>query len=125
VDSYAWKKYKATTDSNRQLPVHENKLNRSFEVTTPNTAWAADLTYIWTAEGWLYLAVVIDLFSRKGIGWYDVRDYGEKACSRCPHHGSGAKKSMRRNPSPFGSWHPVCKQGLIRRYSIKPASLAA
>jgi putative transposase len=63
------KKHKATTDSNHQLPVAENKLNRSFDVATPNTAWAADLTYIWTAEGWLYLAVILDLFSRKVIGW--------------------------------------------------------
>ena len=63
------KKYKATTDSNHQLPVYENKLNRSFNVAAPNMAWAADLTYIWTAEGWLYLAVVMDLFSRRVIGW--------------------------------------------------------
>lgn len=59
------KKYKATTDSKHQLPVHENILNRSFDVGMPNTAWASDLTYIWTAEGWLYLAVVLDLFSAK------------------------------------------------------------
>lgn len=63
------KKYKATTDSNHRLPVNDNKLNRSFDVAAPNTAWAADLTYIWTAEGWLYLAVIMDLFSRKIIGW--------------------------------------------------------
>jgi putative transposase len=63
------RKYRATTDSNHQLPVHENKLNRSFDVPSPNMAWVADLTYIWTAEGWLYLAVVMDLFSRRVIGW--------------------------------------------------------
>lgn len=63
------KKYKATTDSKHELPVYENILNRSFDVVTPNTAWASDLTYIWTTEGWLYLAVVMDLFSRKVIGW--------------------------------------------------------
>jgi transposase InsO family protein len=52
-----------------KLPVHANKLNRSFDVVAPNRVWAADLTYIWTLEGWLYLAVIIDLFSRKVIGW--------------------------------------------------------
>ena len=63
------RKFKATTDSNHQLPVYENRLNRSFEVSSPNTSWAADITYIWTHEGWLYLAVILDLFSRKIIGW--------------------------------------------------------
>lgn len=63
------RKYKATTDSNHKLPVHANKLNRSFHVAEPNRVWAADLTYIWTMEGWLYLAVIIDLFSRRVIGW--------------------------------------------------------
>jgi transposase InsO family protein len=63
------RKFKATTDSNHQLPVYENRLNRCFDVSSPNTSWAADITYIWTHEGWLYLAVILDLFSRKIIGW--------------------------------------------------------
>jgi transposase InsO family protein len=63
------RKFKATTNSNHQLPVYENRLNRSFNVSSPNTSWAADITYIWTHEGWLYLAVILDLFSRKIIGW--------------------------------------------------------
>lgn len=63
------RKFKATTDSDHQLPVHENQLNRSFDVSSPNMFWAADITYIWTREGWLYLAVILDLFSRKIIGW--------------------------------------------------------
>jgi putative transposase len=63
------RKFKATTDSNHKLAVHENKLNRSFEVKAPNRVWACDITYIYTREGWLYLAVILDLFSRKVIGW--------------------------------------------------------
>ena len=63
------RKFKATTDSNHHLRVHENRLNRSFTAASPNTLWAADITYIWTHEGWPYLAVVLDLFSRKIIGW--------------------------------------------------------
>jgi putative transposase len=63
------KRYKVTTNSKHKQPVFENKLNRQFTVARPNQAYASDITYIWTQEGWLYLAVVIDLFSRKIIGW--------------------------------------------------------
>ncbi len=63
------KKYKVTTDSNHKQPVFENKLNRQFDVAAPNQVYVGDITYIWTQEGWLYLAVVIDLFSRKVVGW--------------------------------------------------------
>jgi putative transposase len=63
------KKFKATTNSKHKLPVSDNVLNRDFEVDAPNRAWAGDITFLWTREGWLYLAVVIDLFSRKVIGW--------------------------------------------------------
>lgn len=62
-------KFRITTNSNHKLPVAENILDRQFNPAAPNQAWAADITYIWTAEGWLYLAVVIDLYSRRVIGW--------------------------------------------------------
>ena len=58
-----------TTDSNHNLPIASNLLNRNFTVAAPNQAWVGDFTYIATEEGWLFLAVVIDLFSRKVIGW--------------------------------------------------------
>jgi len=58
-----------TTQSRLGLPVAENLLNRQFAVTAPNQVWAGDITYIETSEGWLYLAVVVDLFSRQVIGW--------------------------------------------------------
>ena len=63
------RRYKATTDSRHTLPVAENVLDRQFEAEVPNARWAADITYIWTRQGWLYLAVVIDLFSRRVVGW--------------------------------------------------------
>jgi len=63
------KKFKVTTDSKHSLPVASNMLNRQFETKTPNQAWVGDISYVWTSEGWLYLAVVIDLFSRKVVGW--------------------------------------------------------
>ncbi len=63
------RKYKATTNSNHKQPVFENLLNREFEVAQPDQVYAADVTYIWTQEGWLYLAVVIDLCTRRVVGW--------------------------------------------------------
>jgi putative transposase len=59
----------ATTDSRHQLPIAPNVLDRNFVVAAPNHAWVGDVTYIATEEGWLFLAVVIDLFSRKVVGW--------------------------------------------------------
>ncbi len=63
------KKYKVTTNSKHNYPVAPNLLNRKFKVSEANKAWVTDITYIWTNEGWLYLAVVIDLYSRKVVGW--------------------------------------------------------
>lgn len=63
------KKYKVTTNSNHKQPIFENLLNRQFDVPEIDQAYVADITYIWTQEGWLYLAVVIDLCSRKVVGW--------------------------------------------------------
>ena len=63
------RRFKATTDSKHSLPVAPNLLNRNFTPSAPNQVWTADLTYIWTAEGWLYLAVVLDLFNREVVGW--------------------------------------------------------
>lgn len=58
-----------TTQSQHSLPVAENLLNREFVATQPNQKWAGDITYIPTTQGWLYLAVILDLFSRKVVGW--------------------------------------------------------
>lgn len=65
----AAKKFKATTNSKHPLPVAPNWLEQNFQAEQPNQKWVSDITYLWTAEGWLYLAVVIDLFSRQVIGW--------------------------------------------------------
>lgn len=64
------KKYKATTNSKHSLPVHENTLNQQFQAAAPNQVWTADITYVPTDEGWLYVASILDLFSRKIVGWY-------------------------------------------------------
>lgn len=65
----ASKKYKATTDSDHGLPVAPNRLEQDFSADAPNQKWVCYITYLWTGEGWLYLAVVLDLFSRMVIGW--------------------------------------------------------
>jgi putative transposase len=62
-------KYKVTTDSHHHFNVAPNWLDRNFAADTPNQKWAGDISYIWTAEGWLYLTVMIDQHSRRGIGW--------------------------------------------------------
>jgi len=63
------RRFRVTTDSNHPLPVATNVLARQFAVAAPDTAWVTDITYLWTREGWLYLAVILDLFSRAVVGW--------------------------------------------------------
>ncbi|MBM4181388.1 MAG: IS3 family transposase, partial [Betaproteobacteria bacterium] len=63
------RRYKVTTDSRHGLPVAENRLERNFTPTAPNQVWTSDITYLWTDEGWLYLAIVLDLFNREVVGW--------------------------------------------------------
>ncbi len=69
LESKVKRKFKATTNSNHGRPVAPNLLDRDFSATAPNQKWAGDITYIWTSEGWLYLAVILDLYSRRVIGW--------------------------------------------------------
>jgi transposase InsO family protein len=63
------RRYKVTTDSQHAFPVAENLLARNFTPVAPNRVWTSDITYLWTDEGWLYLAIVLDLFNREVIGW--------------------------------------------------------
>jgi putative transposase len=63
------RRFRRTTDSNHPHPIAPNVLERNFHVELPNTAWVTDVTYVWTFEGWLYLAAILDLFSRRVVGW--------------------------------------------------------
>jgi putative transposase len=63
------KRWITTTDSKHAFPVADNSLAREFGCKTPNAKWSADISYIWTRQGWLYLAVILDLFSRRIVGW--------------------------------------------------------
>lgn len=68
------RRYKVTTRSNHRFPVSPNLIQRCFQTEKPNMVWVSDITYIKTAEGWLYLAVVMDLYSRKIVGWSLARN---------------------------------------------------
>lgn len=77
----AARKFKATTNSDHNLPVAPNLLQQDFNAVSANQKWVGDITYLWTEEGWLYLAVVIDLFSRLVVGWAMADRMGtELAC---------------------------------------------
>ena len=84
------KKWRATTQSSHRMPVAANVLDRQFSITRPNRVWAGDITYVWTTEGWLYLAVVLDLYSRAVIGWaLEARltgDLARQALTMAIHH---------------------------------------
>lgn len=94
IRSKMQKKFKVTTDSNHAFPVADNVLNREFDSATgPNQLWVSDITYIWTLEGWLYLTSILDLYSRKIVGWSMssrmTKEFVEEALhmalkSRCP-----------------------------------------
>lgn len=63
------RRFRRTTDSQHTFPVAPNIIDKDFAATGPNQKWGVDISYVWTREGWLYLAVVIDLFSRRVVGW--------------------------------------------------------
>lgn len=63
------RRFRVTTDSKHAFPIAPNVLERDFTATGPNEAWVTDITFLWTQEGWLYLAAILDLFSRRVVGW--------------------------------------------------------
>jgi transposase InsO family protein len=78
-----------TTDRKHSLPVAPNLLDQNFVADRPNQVWLADITYIATGEGWLYLAVILDLLTRKVVGWA-MRDHMRAELTRRAHHGDPA-----------------------------------
>ena len=72
--------YRRTTDSKHAFPIADNVLARSFDVAAPNTVWATDITYIDTREGWLYLAAILDLHSRRVVGWAMSKNIDRQLC---------------------------------------------
>ena len=72
------RKHKVTTDSNHKFNIAPNLLDRDFNADAPNQKWAGDISYVWTRERWLYLAVILDLHSRRVIGWAPSRDIAKQ-----------------------------------------------
>jgi len=73
------RKYKVTTDSSHNYPINPNLLGQNFLTTRSNQVWVSDITYVKTAQGWLYLTIIIDLYDRKVIGWSTAAKLTTKA----------------------------------------------
>ena len=137
-------KYKATTDSNHAFSIAPNLLDQDFSADGPNQKWAGDISYIWTNEGWLYLAVILNLYSRRVIGWAVSnrmkRDLAIRALDMavalrqppegCIHHtdrGSQYCSVVAKSVSPdTASQHPCAPKPIVMitprlRHSSKPS----
>ena len=113
-------KYKATTDSNHTFNIAPNLLDQDFTADGPIQKWAGDISYIWTSEGWLYLAVILDLYSRRVIGWavsnrmkrdLEIRALEIAVALRQPPEGC-IHRTDRGSQGGFNRW----SQGLHRTY---------
>ncbi len=128
----------ATTDSNHALPIAPSLLARNFNVAAANTVWAGGMTYISTGEGWLYLAVVLDLFSRRIVGWsMGEAMTAEQACraldmvwhSRSPAHGPifhsdrGSQSASRLHGS--SRQEPVCLQETRSEGTVRATAVSS
>ena len=114
------RRFRRTTDSAHALPVAPNLLGRDFTAAAPDRVWLADLTYIWTAEGWLYLAAVLDLFTRRVVG-----RLGHGRAPR-PRARAGRARHGHRAPPPrarLGA--PLGPRGAIRRARVPQEADAA
>ncbi len=103
------RKFRLTTNSKHDYPVWPNILCRNFNVERPNAVWVSDITYIGTFEGWLYLAAVLDLFSRGVVGLAMDKTIADTLVMQAMR-----QAIFRRNPqgfdSSFGPWQPICWQ---------------
>jgi putative transposase len=96
------RRFKRTTDSHHAWPVAPNLLDQDFTATGPDKKWGADISYVWTREGWLYLAVVVDLFARRVVGWATGDRLHRGAGSRRSAQSPGHAPSGSRADPPFG-----------------------
>ena len=94
-------RYVVTTDSNHDYHIYPNLLKQEFHVDEPNKVWVTDITYIWTIEGWVYLASVIDLFSRKVVGWYLADHMRKEMALKALKNGHHKPSTRRRINTPF------------------------
>ena len=101
------RKFKVTTDSKHSLPVAPNLLDRQFWADQPNQVWLAYITYFPTREGWLYLSTVLNLHSRKIIGWAMSNRMTRQLAIDCHTHCHLEKETTQRSPSSLRSWQSI------------------
>ena len=118
------KRFRRTTDSKHDRPIAPNVLGRNFEAERPNQFWVTDITYIRTWEGWLYLAVILDLFSRRVVGWAMQPPPARGACSRGASHGLGAPPAGKWLGASFRPWYSIRGCRPTRPCSMSTASCA-
>ena len=116
------RKWVKTTDSKHRYQVAENILGRDFSVDAPDKVWATDITYIWTEEGWLYLAVVLDLFGRRAVGWsmsehIDARLVSDAFRMAVTHRGIG--KGLLHHSDRGSQYCSDMYQGLLKSHGIR------
>ena len=96
-----------TTDSRHGYAVAPNLLARQFDVSAPDQVWAGDITYIWTAEGWLYLSVLLDLYSRKVVGWAMSSHIDTTLVQDTLQMALGRRRPSAGSTASFGSWQSI------------------
>jgi putative transposase len=106
-----------TTDSNHDHPIAPNRLAEAPKATAPNQLWVADITYIETKEGWLYLAAILDLYSRKIVGWAMSERIDTSLVLKSSGHGSAASRALR----PICSSIPIAASNTPAAISVKPS----
>ena len=114
IEAKQQRAFKTTTDSDHNLPVAPNVLNRQFEADAPNEKWTCDITYVATREGWLYLSVVLDLFSRRVVGHAMKAKLSARVGYRGAANGAHAAhlERQRQPPLPQRPGKPVRLRGL-------------
>ena len=98
------RRFKITTDSKHNLPIAKNLLGQDFTADAPNKTWTGDITYVWTKQGWMYVAVVLDLFNR---GLVHEKTNNKRYCDKSPNSGHTAKKTAERVDISFRPGKPV------------------
>lgn len=98
-----------TTESRHNQPIAPNHLANASAPHAPNQIWAGDITYVWTQEGWLYVATLMDLYSRRVVGWTMSPRIDTDACLRRMENGVGASETSSRSNISFRSWGSICQ----------------
>ena len=118
------RKYRVTTQSKHDLPVAGNVLNRQFNPGKPDQAWVADITYVWTVQGWLYLAVVMDLCSRRIVGWCMDRTMAQAMAIRALMMAINLRQpqaGLLHHSDRGSQYASEAYQTLLKQHSIRPS----